>query len=285
MGRSRGRLTAGWFRSPAPGRTAQGARRGRDGRVRRASPEHRAATPRGAGPRHARGSRAAAPRPGAAAGPREAAGPPGTGSLDGRRGSRGAGSLDGRPGSRGAGSLDGQRGSRGAGSLDGRPGSRWAGRRRAAGTPRLASSAPGMTWAAGAADQSGPAVPNRRPPPGPGALRPGIRAAVARSLRAPPRAAPRSACRQLRRPPSAAGTPPLEHLGTPGLAWSPGQRRSRGIGPRSLACARRGERRSGHPANTRSSVSASVPAPGPAPGTPPPGAGDRRGGGATSRPG
>ncbi len=264
MDRSRGRPTAGRFRSPAPGRTAQGARRGRDGRVRRAVPEHRAATPRGAGLRHARGSRAAAPRPGAAAEPREAAGPPGTGSLDGQPGSHGAGSLDGQPGSHGAGTL------------------------RAAGTPHLASSAPGMTWAAGAADHSGPAAPNRRPPPGPGALRADIRAAVARSPCAPPRAAPRSACREMRRPPSAAGTPPLERLGTPGLAWPPAQRRSRGIGPRrprSLACARRGERRSGHPANTRSSVSAPLAVPGPARRTPPPGAGDRRGGGATSRSG
>ncbi len=203
MDRSRERLTAGRSRCPALGRSARDARRGRNGRCRRTAPEHRTATPRAA-PRHARGFWAAArlgaaPRLGAAAGlaaaagPREAADPLGTGSLDGS------------PWSRGAGRLDGQRGSRGAG------------RRRAAGPPRLASSAPGMTWAAGPADQFGPVAPNWGPHPGPGALRPGIRAMVARYPCVPSRAA-RSACREMRRAPSAAGTSP-EHLGIPGLAF------------------------------------------------------------------
>jgi hypothetical protein len=285
MDRSRERLTADRSRCLAPGRSARDARRGRNGRCRRTAPEHWTATPRAA-PRHVRGFWAAArlgaaPRLGAAAGlaaaagPREAADPLGTGSLDGSPWSRGAGRLDGSPWSRGAGSLEGQRGSLGAG------------RRRAAGPPRLASSAPGRTWAAGPGDQFGPVAPNQCPHPGPGALRPGIRAMAARYPCVPSRAA-RSADREMRRAPSAAGTSP-EHLGIPGLAfspgqWSPGQCRSRGIvpcRPRSVGCARRGERRSDHPPNTRSSGPAPVPVPGLIPGTPPPGTGDRRGGGAT----
>ncbi len=273
MDRSRERLTVGRSRCLAPGRSARDARRGRNGRFRRTAPEHRTAIPRAA-PRHVRGFWAAArlgaaPRLGAAAGlaaaagPREAADPLGTGSLDGS------------PCSRGAGRLDGQRGSLGAG------------RRRAAGPPRLASSAPGRTWAAGPADQFGPVAPNWGPHPGPGALRSGIRAMVARYPCVPSRAA-RSAGREMRRAPSAAGTSP-EHLGIPGLAfspgqWSPGQCRSRGIvpcRPRSVGCERRGERQLDHPPNTRSSGPAPVPVPGLIPGTPPPGTGDRRGGGAT----
>jgi hypothetical protein len=291
MNRSRERLTAVRSRFPAPGRTARDARRGRDGRVRRAAPEHRAATPR-AGLRHAQGSRAAAHLAGAprlveaahlaATGPREVADPPGPGSLDGQPESRGAGSLEGRRRARGAGTPEGQRGARGTESLAGRPGAPGTGRRRGAGPPRLASSGPGMTWAPGAGGQWGPTAANWCPHPGPGPLRPDVRATVARSPGVPPRAG-RSACREMRRPARAAGTSP-EHLGGPGLAWSPGQCRSRGIVPRRarrLACARRGECRSGHLANTRSSGSVPVPVPGPIPGTPPPGAGDRRGGGAT----
>jgi hypothetical protein len=244
-----------------------------------------AATPR-ARPRHARGSRAGAQLGGAqlggaprlveaahlaaARGPREVTDPPGPGSLDGQRRARGAGTPEGQRGARGAGTPEGQRGARGAG------------RRRGAGPLRLASSGPWMTWAAGARGQWGPAAANRCPHPRAGAVRPGVRATVARSPGVPPRAA-RSACHEMRRSLRAAGTSP-EHLGGPGPAWSPGQCRSRGIVPRRarrLACARRGECRSGHLANTRSSGSVPVPAPGPIPGTSPPGAGDRRGGGAT----
>jgi hypothetical protein len=286
--RSRERLTAVRSRFPASGRTARDARHGR---VRRAAPEHRAATPR-AGPRHARGSWAAAHLGGAphrveaahpaATGPREAADPPGPGSLDGQPESRGVGSLEGRRKTRGAETREGQRKARGAGTPEGQPKAPGTGRRRGAGRPRLASSGPRMTWAPGAVGPWGPAAANRGPHPEPGALRPGVRATVARSPGVPPRAA-RSACREMPRPPRAAGTPP-EHLGNPGSAWSPGQRRSRGIVPRRarrLARARRGERRSDHLANTRSSGSGPVPASGPTPGTPPPGAGDRRGRGAT----
>jgi hypothetical protein len=252
----------------------RGARRGRDGRGRRTAPERRAATACGAGPHHAEGCPAVAPRRGAAAGP------PGTGHVTGRPGSRRAGSLAGQPGSR-------------------------VGRDRLVGRPRLASPAPGMTWAAEAADRPGPAVvPSRRLAPGPGTLRPDIRAAVERSRYGPRRAAPRSSRRAKRRVerrvvhrakrrvvrqavhrPRSAGGRPREHPRTPGASWSPEGRRTRGTWPRpwSPACARRGERRSGHLANTRSS--ASVPVPGPAPGTPP-GAGDQRAAGdATFRPG
>jgi hypothetical protein len=270
MDRSRERLTAVRSRFPASGRTARDARHGR---VRRAAPEHRAATPR-AGLRHAQGSRAAAHLGGtphlgeaahrAATGPREAADPPGPGSLDGQPESRGAETLARQPGPRGT------------------------RRRRGAGPPRLASSGPRMTWVAGTVGPWGPAAANRcphpypGPGPGPGALRPGVRATAARSPGVPSRVA-RSACREMRRPPRAAGTSP-ERLGGLGRARSPGQCRSRGIAARHarrLACARRGERRSGHLANTRLSGSVPVPAPGPTPGMPPPGAGDRQGGGAT----
>ena len=272
---------------PAPGRTAPGqmaadrmaadrmaadpgARRGRDGRGRRAAPERRAATARAAGPHHAEGCPAVAPRRGAAAGP------PGMGHVAGRPGSRRAGSLAGQPGSRA-----------------GRP--RAAGRDRLAGRPRLASSAPGMAWAAEAADRPGPAmVPNRRPAPGPGTLRPDFRAAVERSPYGPRRAAVRSSRREKRcekrlvvRRSRSAGERPREHPRTPGASWSPEGRRTRGTWPRprGLACARRGERRSGHLANTRWSASVPVPASGSAPGTPPPGAGDQRAAGdATFRP-
>ena len=300
-GRSRGRLMAGRFRPPGPGRTAPGrtargrtapgrmaagrmvadrmtadpdARRGRDGRGRRAAPERRAATAREAGPHHAKGCPAVAPRRGAAAGP------PGRGHVAGRPGSRRAGSLAGQPGSRA-----------------GRP--RAAGRDRLAGRPRLASSAPGMAWAA---DRPGPAmVPNRRPAPGPGTLRPDFRAAVERSPYGPRRAAVRSSRREKRRAkrlvvrcekrlvvrrPRSAGERPREHPRTPGASWSPEGRRTRGTWPRprGLACARRGERRSGHLANTRWSASVPVPASGSAR-TPPPGAGDQRAAGdATFRP-
>jgi hypothetical protein len=280
MDRSRERLTAVRSRFPASGRTARDARHGR---VRRAAPEHRAATSR-AGLRHAQGSRAAAHLGGAphlgeaahraAAGPRETADPPGPRSLGGQ------------PESRGAGNLEGRRRARGAETLERQPGPRGTRRRRGAGPPRLASSGPRMTWAAGTVGPWGPAAANRcphpYPGPGPGALRPGVRATAARSPGVPSRAA-RSACREMRRPPRAAGTSP-EHLGGPGRARSPGQYRSRGIAARRarrLACARRGERRSGHLANTPLSGSVPVPAPGPTPGTPLPGAGDRRGGGAT----
>ena len=282
MGRIRERLTAGRFRSPDPARmaparmaaarmaAARGARRGRDGRGRRAAPERRAAKARGAGPHHAEGCPAVAPRRGAAAGP------PGTGHVAGRPGSRRAESLAGRPGSRG-----------------GRH--RAAGRDRLAGRPRLASSAPGMTWAAEAADRPGPAVvPSRRLAPGAGTLRPDIRAALERSPYGPRRPTPRSSRREKRRVvrrvvrrPRSAGGRPREHPRTSGASWSPEDRRTRETWsrPRSPACARRGEHRSGHLANTRSSASVPVPAPGPAPGTPPPGAGDQRAAGdATLRP-
>jgi hypothetical protein len=284
VGRNRERLTAGWFRSPAPAwarmaaaRTAatraapaRGARRGRDGRGRRAAPEHRAATARGAGPHHAEGPPAIAPRPG------EAAGPPGTEHVAGHRGSRRAGSLAGQKG------YQPRR-------------ARAAGRHRLVGRPHLASSAPGMTWAAEPARPGLTVVPSRRLARGPGSLRPGIRGAVERYPCGPRRAAPRSSRHELRqvvrrekrRPPPAAGRP-REHLRTPGVSWSPEDRQTRETWPRprSPACARRGERRSGHLANTRSSASAPVRAPGPARGTRPPGAGDQRaGGGATFRPG
>ena len=266
--RSRDRLTAGRFRSPtlgpalgparalarmAAGRmaAARGARSERDGRGRRAAPERPAATARGAGPHHARGA------PAVAAGRGAAADPHGTRHGSGRLGSR-------RPG-----------------------------------RPRLASSAPGMTWAAEAADRPGPAVvPSRRPARGPGTVRPGIRAAMERSPCHRWRAAPdlgrrgmrRVVRRAQRRPPRtaprAAGRP-RERPRAPGTSWCPEGCRTREtwLLPRSPACARRGERRSGHPANTRSSASAPVPAPGPAPRTPP-GAGDQRADGdATFRPG
>jgi hypothetical protein len=276
MGRSPERQTAGRSRSPTPAQTAaartaaartaaartaaaRGARRGRDGRGRRAALERRAATARGAGPHHAGGSPAVAPYRGAAAGP------PGTGHVAGRPGSHRAGSLAGQPGSRA-----GRR--RAAGRHRAAGQDRAAGRNRLAGRPRLASSVPGMTWAAEATSRPGPAVvPSPRLARGPGTLRPGIRAAVERS-------------------PCAAGRP-REHPRTPrtpGASWSPEGRRTRETWPRprSPARARRGERRSGHLANTRWSVSAPVPAPGPAPGTPPPGAGDLRADvGATFRPG
>jgi hypothetical protein len=208
---------------PASGQMAAArvARRGADGRGRRAPPERRGATARGAGPHHVGGSPAVAPCRGAAAGP---------------------------PGME---------------PVAGRPGSRRAGR------PRLASSAPGTTWAAEAAGPPDPAVvPSRGPARRPGTLRPGIRAAVERS-------------------PWGAGRP-RGNRRTPGAAPSPGGRRTREIRPRlrSPAGARREERRSGHLANTRSSVSALRRAPGPPPGTPPPGAGARRAdGGATFRSG
>jgi hypothetical protein len=269
MGRSRERPTAARSRSSAPTQTAaartaaartaaaaRGARRGSDGRGRRAALERRAATARGAGPHHAGGSPAVAPCRGAAAGP------PGTGHVAGRPGSHRAGSLAGQPGSRA-----GRR--RAAGRHRAAGQDRAAGRERLAGRPRLASSAPGMTWAAEATSRPGPVVvPSPRLARGPGTLRPGIRAAVERS-------------------PCAAGRP-REHPRTPGASWSPEGRRTRETWPRprSPARARRGERRSGHLANTRWSVSAPVPAPGPAPGTPPSGAGDLRAGvGATFRPG
>ena len=275
--RSRDRLTAGRFRSPALGpalalvpalgpaparmaagrmAVARGARSERDGRGRRAAPERPAATARGAGPHHARGA------PVVAAGRGAAADPHGTRHGSGRLGSR-------RPG-----------------------------------RPRLASSAPGMTWAAEAAGRPGPAVaPSRRPARGPGTVRRGIRAAVERSPCHRRRAAPdlgrhgmrrvvrRVVRRAQRRPPRtaprAAGRP-RERPRAPGTSWCPEGCRTREtwtwLLPRSPACARRGERRSGHPANTRSSASAPVPAPGPAPRTPP-GAGDQRAdGGVTFRP-
>jgi hypothetical protein len=258
------------------------ARRGRDGRGRMAAPERRAAPAREPGPHHAEGCPAVAPRRGAAAGP------PGTGHVAGRPGSRRAGSLAGQPGSR-----------------VGRH--RAAGRDRLAGRPRLASSAPGMTWAAEAAGRPGPAVvPSRSLAPGPGTLRPDIRAGVERSPYGLRRAAVRSSRRERRRVvhrekrrvvhrekrrvvhrPRSAGGRPRGHPRTPGASWSPEGRRTRGTWPhpRSPACARRGERRSGHLANTRSSASVPVPAPGPARGTPP-GAGDQRAAGdATFRPG
>jgi hypothetical protein len=271
--RSRDRLTAGRFRSPAlgpvlvlarmaegrmaEGRMAEGrmaalaARSERDGRGRRAAPERPAATARGAVPHHAGGA------PAVAAGRGAAADPHGTG--------------------RGTARLESRR----------------------TGRPRLASSVPGMTWAAEAAGRPGPAVvPSRRPARGPGTVRPGTRVAMERSPCRRWRAAPDSGRRGMRwvvrrahrRPPRAAPRAagrPRERPRMPGTSWCPEGCRTREtwLLPRSPACARRGERRSGHPANTRSSASAPVPAPGPAPRTPP-GAGDQRaGGGATFRPG
>ena len=255
--RSRDRLTAG--RALALARSlalalalarmaaGRGARSGRDGRGRRAAPERPAATARGAGPHHAGGAPAVAPCRGAAADP------PGTGLGTGRLGSR------------------------------------------RTGRPRLASSAPGMTWAAEAAGRPGPAmVPGRRPARGAGTVRPGIRAAMERSPCRRWRAAPDSGRRGMRlvvrreqlRPPRAAGRP-RERPRPPGTSCFPEGCRTREtwLLPRSPACARRGQRRSGHLANTRSSASAPVPAPGPAPRTPP-GAGDQGAdGGATFRPG
>ena len=232
MGRSRERLTAGRLRSPGPARMAptrmaaqtaaaqtgpaRGARRGRDRRGRRAALEHRTATARGAGPHHAGGSPAIAPRRD------EAAGPPGTGRVAGRPGSHRAGSLAWQAGSRA--------GRDRAGGRD-----RAAGRHRRVGKPRLASSAPGMTWAAEAGDRPGPVVvPSQGPARGPGTLRPGIRAEVERSPCGPRRAAPRSGCREMRRvvgreehrPPSAAGRP-REHPRRLGASWSLEGRRTR----------------------------------------------------------
>jgi hypothetical protein len=241
-----GRMAAGRM---AAGRMAagRGARSERDGRGRRAAPERPAATARGAEPHHAGGAPAVAPGRGAAADP------PGTGHETGRLGSR------------------------------------------RTGRPRLASSAPGMTWAAEGADRPGPAVvPSRCPARAPGTVRPGIRAAMERSPCRRWRAAPDSGRRGMRRvvrrvqrrPPRAARRL-RERPRTPGTSWFPEGCRTREtwLLPRSPACARREERRSGHLANTRSSASAPVPAPGPAPGTPP-GAGDQRAdGGATFWPG
>ena len=236
MGRSRERLTAAQRRSPGPARmapartaaaqmaatrmaatrmaatraAARGVRRGTDRRGRRAAPEHRAATARGAGPHHAGDSSAVAPRRD------EAAGPPGTGYVAGRPGSHRAGSL-----------------ARQAGSRAGRD--RAAERPRRVGRPRLVSSAPGMTWAAEAGDRPGSAVvPSRGPAQGPGTLRPDIRAEVERSPCGPRRAAPRSGCREMRRvvgrekrrPPSAAGRP-REHPRRLAASWSLEGRRTR----------------------------------------------------------
>ena len=308
MDRSREQLTAGRLRPPGPARMAPArpaaahmaptwmaatragparvARRGRDGRGRRAAPEPRAATDREAGPHHAGSSQAVELCRGAAAGP------PGTGHAAGRPGSRRAGNPAGQPGSR-AGRIHAAGQHRAAGR------DRAAGRNGLAGRPRLASSAPGMTWAAETADRPGPAVvPSRLLAPGPGSLRSDIRAALERSPYGPRRAAPRSSRREKRlvvgrekrpvvRCPRSAGGRPRELPRTPGASWSPEGRRTRRTWPRprSPACARRGERRSGHLANTRSSASAPVPAPGPAPRTPPGACDQRADGGATFRPG
>jgi hypothetical protein len=209
------------------------------------------AVARGAGPRHAKGSPAMAARRAVTA-----AGPRGTEHVAGHRGHLRAGSR--------------------------------AGRHHRAGRPRLASAVPGRTWVAAAGGRPGwAAVPSRclarvlaRVLD---AVRPGIRAVVARSPYGPRRAVPRPGRREVRqlvrpakrqvmrgesrrvpwrgkRRPQSAGGRPRERHRAPG-AWSAlGGRRTRRIWPRpeSPASPRRAERRSGHPVNTRSSGPAPV---------------------------
>ena len=237
------------------GARRRGARRRGDRPGRRAAPERRAAVARGAGPRHARGSPAMAARWAVTA-----AGPHGTGHVAGHRGHLRAGSR--------------------------------AGRHRRAGRPRLASSVPGRTWVAAAGGRPGrEAVPSRCLARDLDTVRPGIRAVVARSPCGPRRAAPRPGRRELRqtvrpakrrvvrpakrrvvrgelrrvprrgkRRPQSAGGRPRECHRTPGASSAPGRRRTRQTWPRPErpACPRRGERRSSHPVNTRSSGPAPV---------------------------
>jgi len=209
-GRSPGQGPAGRFRSPVPGRTARDEHCERDARVQRAAPRHLAAKARGAEWHRARGTRDAAAGLDAVAGFRGAGfrgtGPRGTGPRG--AGPRGAGPRGAGPrgtGPRGTGRRD-MAGPRGTGSRGGRPGFRGARTLRAAGTLRPVSPAREVAaWAAGPAGQPGQAVPSRGPRPGPGALRPDSRAAVAPPPYGPgpPAAVTRSARREACRPPSA----------------------------------------------------------------------------------